>query len=161
MRRDSAKKIAAGILILLKFAHGLSNVCTMYTGRKAVLNRVGFLPVLDITEIQQGGLQTKVWLASAFRTPVTYAWKKIPWCHSRSLELAWICRETIKNEEKVKFHISWNSGTCRSTPILGKSPASKAGIFWSALHMQRGVHSLLECLSTCVFLDEIHGRTQN
>lgn len=34
-----------------------------------MLNRVGFLPVLDITEIQQGGLQTKVWLASDFRIP--------------------------------------------------------------------------------------------
>lgn len=74
--------------------------------------------------------------------PLTYAWKKIPWCHSRSLELAWICRETIKNEEQVKVQetrISWNSGTWRSTPILGKSPASKEGIFSSALHMQSGV----------------------
>lgn len=34
-----------------------------------MLNRVGFLPVLDITEIQQGGLQTKVSLASDFRIP--------------------------------------------------------------------------------------------
>lgn len=33
-----------------------------------MLSRVGFLTVLDMTGIQQGGLQTKVWLASAFRT---------------------------------------------------------------------------------------------
>lgn len=63
------QKIAAEIQILLKSAHRLSNVYTIYTGRQATFSRVAFLPVSDIIEIKQGRLESCIWLASALRCP--------------------------------------------------------------------------------------------